>query len=209
MTTTATGPSTIADRGTGVGPDGVTADNASAACEGLVRDHAGRIYRVAYGLTRNTHDAQDLTQDVLLRVFRHLASYKPGNFEGWLYRITVNVFRDQVRRNRRLRSEPLRDDAGDRHAARGPRPEQLLTEPVFDDDVRDALAALNPEVRIAVLLCDVEGFTYEEIAAVLGVNRSTVGTRIHRGRAQLRTALAHRKPHTRAVAAPTTARAAA
>ena len=121
----------------------------------------------------------------------------------------MNLFRDQVRRNHRLRLEPLRDDAGDWSAALDCRQDPLLAEPIFDDDVREALATLNPDVRVAVLLCDVDGFTYDEIAAALGVKRSTIGTRIHRGRAQLRTALAHRGPRKREVAVAATARAAA
>jgi RNA polymerase sigma-70 factor (ECF subfamily) len=202
MEMAATDPRTIADQGTSAVTGGGTAVDALASLEDLVRDHASRVYRLAYGLTGNPHDAEDLTHNVFDRVLRNLASYKPGNFDGWMYRITVNMFRDQVRRNRRLRLEPLREDTVDLHAARQPSPEQAVSEPVFDDDVREALAALHPGVRVTVLLRDVDGLTYDEIAATLGVARGTVGSRIHRGRAQLRTALAHRSPRTRkAVAA--------
>jgi RNA polymerase sigma-70 factor (ECF subfamily) len=202
MEMAATDPRTIADQGTSAVTGGGTAVDALASLEDLVRDHASRVYRLAYGLTGNPHDAEDLTHNVFDRVLRNLASYKPGNFDGWMYRITVNMFRDQVRRNRRLRLEPLREDTVDLYAARQPSPEQAVSEPVFDDDVREALAALHPGVRVTVLLRDVDGLTYDEIAAALGVARGTVGSRIHRGRAQLRTALAHRSPRTRkAVAA--------
>jgi len=195
------GPSAV----TGVG----TAVDAPTSWEDLARVHADRVYRLAYGLTGNPHDAEDLTQSVFDRVLRNLTSFKPGNFDGWMYRITVNLFRDQVRRNRRLRLEPLREDTVDLHAARQPSPEQAVSEPVFDDDVREALAALHPGVRVTVLLRDVDGLTYDEIAAALGVARGTVGSRIHRGRAQLRTALAHRSPRTRQTAAATPLLAAA
>jgi DNA-directed RNA polymerase specialized sigma24 family protein len=124
MKTAATGPRTIPDQGPRAFNGGGTAVDAQASWEDLVRDHASRIYRLAYGLTRNPHDAEDLTQNVFDRVFRNLASYKPGNFDGWMYRVTVNLFRDQVRRNRRLRLEPLREDTVDLHAARQPSPEQ-------------------------------------------------------------------------------------
>jgi RNA polymerase sigma-70 factor (ECF subfamily) len=202
MDMAATGPRTIANQGASAVTGGGIAVDALASLEDLVRDHASRVYRLAYGLTGNQHDAEDLTQNVFDRVLRNLASYKPGNFDGWMYRITVNMFRDQVRRNRRLRLEPLREDTVDLHAARQPSPEQAVSEPVFDDDVRKALAALHPGVRVTVLMRDVDGLTYDEIAAALGVARGTVGSRIHRGRAQLRTALAHRSPRTRqAVAA--------
>jgi RNA polymerase sigma-70 factor (ECF subfamily) len=185
-------------------PTGGTAVDAPASWEDLARVHASRVYRLAYGLTGNPHDAEDLTQNVFDRVLRNLASFKPGNFDGWMYRITVNLFRDQVRRNRRLRLELLREDTVDLHVACHPSPEQAVSEPVFDDDVRDALAALHPGVRVTVLLRDVDGLTYDEIAAALGVARGTVGSRLHRGRAQLRTALAHRSPRTRQAAAAAT-----
>jgi RNA polymerase sigma-70 factor (ECF subfamily) len=203
MEMAATDPRTIRDQGTSAVSAGGTAVDARASFEDLVRDHASRVYRLAYGLTGNPHDAEDLTQNVFDRVIRSLASYKPGNFDGWMYRITVNLFRDQLRRNQRLRLEPLREDTIDRQAARQLSPEQAVSEPAFDDDVRDALAALHPGVRVTVLLRDVDGLTYDEIAAALGVARGTVGSRIHRGRAQLRTALAHRSPRTRHIAAAT------
>jgi RNA polymerase sigma-70 factor (ECF subfamily) len=209
MKMAATGPRSIPGQGPSAVIGGGTAVDAPASREDLVRDHASRVYRLAYGLTRNPHDAEDLTQNVFDRVFRNLASYKPGNFDGWLYRITVNLFRDQLRRSRRLRLEPLREDAVNLYPARQPSPEQAASEPVFDDDVREALAALHPDVRNTVLLFDVDGLTYDEIAAALGVPRGTVGSRIHRGRAQLRTALAHRSPRTRQAAAATAVRAAA
>jgi RNA polymerase sigma-70 factor (ECF subfamily) len=209
MEMAATGPRILPDQDPGAANGGRTTVDAPTSWEDLVRDQASRIYRLAYGLTRNPHDAEDLTQNVFDRVFRNLTSYQPGNFDGWMYRVTVNLFRDQVRRNRRLRLEPLREDTVDLHVARQPSPEQAASEPVFGDDVREALAALHPDVRITVLLCDVDGLTYDEIAAVLGVARGTVGSRIHRGRAQLRTALAHRSPRTREAAAATPVRAAA
>jgi RNA polymerase sigma-70 factor (ECF subfamily) len=209
MKMAATGPRSIPDQGPSAVIGGGTAVDAPASWEDLVRDHASRVYRLAYGLTRNPHDAEDLTQNVFDRVFRNLASYKPGNFDGWMYRITVNLFRDQLRRARGLRLEPLREDTVNLYPARHPSPEQAASEPVFDDDVREALAVLHPDVRNTVLLFDVDGLTYDEIAAVLGVPRGTVGSRIHRGRAQLRTALKHRSPRTRGAAAATPVRAAA
>src|SRR6266511_3553591 len=73
----------------------------------VVREHADRVYRLAYRLTGNPHDAEDLTQETFVRVFRSLASYKPGTFEGWLHRITTNLFLDMVRRRQRIRFDAL------------------------------------------------------------------------------------------------------
>jgi RNA polymerase sigma-70 factor (ECF subfamily) len=80
----------------------------------VVRTHSARVYRLAYRLTGNPHDAEDLTQDVFVRVFRSLSTYTPGTFEGWLHRITTNLFLDQVRRKQRIRFDGLADDAADR-----------------------------------------------------------------------------------------------
>ena len=154
----------------------------------IVRDHADRVYRLAYRLTGNPHDAEDLTQETFVRVFRSLASYKPGTFEGWLHRITTNLFLDMVRRRARIRMEALPDDS-DRIAGVGPEPEQVFSDTHLDPDLQAALDELPPEFRAAVVLCDVEGLSYEEIGATLGVKLGTVRSRIHRGRAALRSAV--------------------
>ncbi|HEV7627384.1 MAG TPA: sigma-70 family RNA polymerase sigma factor, partial [Streptomyces sp.] len=78
--------------------------------EDIVRLHSARVYRLAYRLTGNPHDAEDLTQETFIRVFRSLASYRPGTFEGWLHRITTNLFLDMVRRRGRLRMDGLPDN---------------------------------------------------------------------------------------------------
>ena len=162
--------------------------------EDIVRAHSARVYRLAYRLTGNPHDAEDLTQEVFVRVFRSLSSYTPGTFEGWLHRITTNLFLDSARRKQRIRFEGLADEMAHRLPGSEPTPAQAFDDSHLDDDVQAALKALPPEYRAAVVLCDIEGFSYEEIAATLGVKLGTVRSRIHRGRAQLRSALEHRRP---------------
>jgi RNA polymerase sigma factor (sigma-70 family) len=162
--------------------------------EDIVRVHSARVFRLAYRLTGNPHDAEDLTQEVFVRVFRSLSSYTPGTFEGWLHRITTNLFLDTARRKQRIRFEGLADEVAHRLAGSEPTPAQAFDDTHLDDDVQAALKALPPEYRAAVVLCDIEGFSYEEIAATLGVKLGTVRSRIHRGRAQLRAALEHRRP---------------
>jgi RNA polymerase sigma factor (sigma-70 family) len=161
--------------------------------EDIVRTHSARVYRLAYRLTGNPHDAEDLTQEVFVRVFRSLSSYTPGTFEGWLHRITTNLFLDMARRKQRIRFEGLGDDVEQRLAGSELTPAQAFDERHLDSDVQAALKALPPDYRAAVVLCDIEGFSYEEIAATLGVKLGTVRSRIHRGRAQLRSALGHRR----------------
>ena len=162
--------------------------------EDVVREHSARVYRLAYRLTGNCHDAEDLTQEVFVRVFRSLPSYTPGTFEGWLHRITTNLFLDITRRKQRIRFEGLGEETAAKLKGTEPTPPQAFDERHLDHDVAAALADLPPEYRAAVVLCDIEGLTYEEIADVLGVKLGTVRSRIHRGRAQLRAALEHRRP---------------
>ncbi|PXY32425.1 RNA polymerase sigma factor SigE [Prauserella muralis] len=158
----------------------------------VVREHADRVYRLAYRLTGNTHDAEDLTQETFIRVFRSLASYKPGTFEGWLHRITTNLFLDMARRRSRVRMEGLPEDT-DRIVGDDPSPEQVYSETHLDPDLQAALDDLPPEFRAAVVLCDVEGLSYEEIGATLGVKLGTVRSRIHRGRQALKASLERRR----------------
>ena len=142
-------------------------------------------------MTGNKHDAEDLTQETFVRVFRSLADFSPGTFEGWLHRITTNLFLDMVRRRQRIRFDALPDDA-ERLPGKTPSPATEIDERLFDPDIQQALDALPPEFRAAVVLCDIEGLSYEEIAATLGIKLGTVRSRIHRGRAQLRAALSGR-----------------
>ena len=158
--------------------------------EELVREHADRVYRLAYRLSGDAQDADDLTQETFIRVFRSLSNYQPGTFEGWLHRITTNLFLDMVRRRTRIRMEALPDDY-DRVPADGPGPEQVFHDARLDPDLQSALDSLAPEFRAAVVLCDIEGLSYEEIGATLGVKLGTVRSRIHRGRQALREYLAH------------------
>lgn len=155
----------------------------------LVRQHADRVYRLAYRLSGNQHDAEDLTQETFIRVFRAVQNYQPGTFEGWLHRITTNLFLDMVRRRNRVRMEALPDDY-DRVPSEGPTPEQIYHDSRLGPDLQAALDSLQPEFRAAVVLCDIEGLSYEEIGATLGVKLGTVRSRIHRGRQAIRDFLA-------------------
>lgn len=159
----------------------------------LVADYSPQVYRLAYRLTGNSQDAEDLTQDVFERVFRSIHNFKPGSLDGWLHRITTNLFLDGARRKQRIRMDAL-STAPEHMWGESESPQNLHAEGELDADVAQALASLNPEQRVAVVLCDVEGLSYEEIADVLDVKLGTVRSRIARGRSQLREALAHRAP---------------
>ena len=157
-------------------------------------NHSAKVYRLAYRLTGNKYDAEDLTQEVFVRVFRSLENFKPGTLDGWLHRITTNLFLDQARRKSRIRFDALADDAESRLPGREPGPEQSFEFNNLDVDVQAALEELPPDFRAAVVLCDLEGLSYDEVAVALDIKLGTVRSRIHRGRTMLREKLAHRDP---------------
>ena len=153
--------------------------------EEVARDHGRRIYNFAYRLTGNPDDASDLMQEVLLRVRRGLAGYTPGSFEGWLWRITRNAFLDDVRRRKRRPTVAFPED--DRTAIGSvPEPAEVLAESRLPAHLQQALLALPFDFREAVVMCDVVGLTYDEIADATAVPVGTVRSRIHRGRKMLR-----------------------
>ncbi|MGI9016522.1 MAG: sigma-70 family RNA polymerase sigma factor [Euzebya sp.] len=155
---------------------------------GDVADQYGRtIYNMAYRLTGDPHDAADLAQDVFVRVYRNLHRYQPGTFDGWLYRITKNLFLDQVRRTQRIRLQPLDQDDWKEPTCEEPGPADLIERRTLESSLEQGLLALSPDFRLAVVLCDVEGLTYEEVADITGWPLGTVRSRIHRGRRGLKT----------------------
>ncbi len=156
--------------------------------EEVARDHGRFLYTVAYRLTGNHEDAQDLVQDVLLRVNRGLATYRPGSLEGWLSRITTNAFLDRVRARKRRPLVALPDDP-ERVLPAAVSADEALAQAQLPDDVQGALLALPEDFRAAVVLCDVVGFSYQDIAEALELPVGTVRSRIHRGRARLREVL--------------------
>lgn len=151
----------------------------------LVAQHADSVYRLAFRLSGNKYDAEDLTQETFMRVFRSLKKYQPGTFEGWLHRITTNLFLDMVRHRSKIRMETLSEDY-DRVAGTDMSPEQQFSVSRLDPTLQAAIDELSPDFRVAVVLCDVVGMSYDEIADTLGVKMGTVRSRIHRGRSQLR-----------------------
>ncbi len=151
------------------------------------------LYSAALRLTRNPTDAEDLVQETFLRAYRGFARFEPGtNLRAWLYRILMNTFINSYRKKQR---EPLtisEDEVDEwylysKMAERGAEPsaETAVIEALPDEDVQDALASLPEQFRTAVLLADVEGFSYKEIAEIVGVPIGTVMSRLHRGRKAL------------------------
>jgi RNA polymerase sigma-70 factor (ECF subfamily) len=169
----------------------------SAQWEGIYRTHSRRVRGLAYRLTGNPHDADDLTQDVFLRAFRYRHTYTPGNLESWLCRIATNLFRDRISPGHRVRLEAMPDDAHETLACCDPSPAETFDNRRLGDDLRTALNGLPPRLRGPVVLRDIEGLPYLQIATILNIKLGTVQSRIHRGRARLRSDLADHSPNRR------------
>lgn len=157
--------------------------------EEVARTYGRFLYTVAYRLTGNEDDARDLVQETLLRVRTGLRTYQPGSMEGWLSRITTNVFLDEMRRRKRRPLDLLPDDP-ERAIPPASAADEALAAETISTDVQAAITRLPEEFRVAVVLSDVVGLSYAEIGEALGVPLGTVRSRIHRGRSLLRTALA-------------------
>jgi RNA polymerase sigma-70 factor (ECF subfamily) len=159
----------------------------------LTDSQRDKVLRLAHRLTGNRADAEDLAQEVYLRALVAGDSLRPGPLDGWLHRVTTNLFLDHARRRSRLRIDAWGDHLEARVRPAPPADVQLMTS-TLEADVEEALGALAPQVRAVVVLTDLEGLSYAETATTLGVKVGTVRSRLHRGRAQLRRALAHRRP---------------
>ena len=147
------------------------------------------LYGTAYRMTRNAHDAEDLVQETFLRAYRAFDGFTPGsNIRAWLYTILHRVRTDAFRRSRRSpRTVELPDEGPP-----VPPPQDALAQ--GGEDLARALDSLPDVFRSAVVLRDVEDFSYQEISRILDVPIGTVMSRIHRGRALLRAALGGRRP---------------
>lgn len=151
--------------------------------------HFREIHRAASRMTRDAAEGEDLTQEVFLQAWKSFGRFERGtNCRAWLYKILWNVFQQKLRRKVPI---PLGAEGEDRVAETLAAVETTPTE-VTDDDVRLALESVSPSHREIVLLSDVEGFTYKEIASILAVPIGTVMSRLSRARSALRAALVAR-----------------
>src|SRR5271156_2942922 len=160
------------------------------AWEELVRRHTRRVFNLCYRFTGNATEAEDLSQEVFLRLYRTLASYKPafGAFPTWLTSVTRNLLVDHYRRTRHDRQTDSIDDAmpqvEQKHStARAP--DKLAQAAELSAQLQRGLARLSPELRESVILRDLQGLEYNEIQQVLQVPEGTVKSRINRGRIEL------------------------
>jgi RNA polymerase sigma-70 factor (ECF subfamily) len=157
-----------------------------------------QLYGAALRYTKNTHDAQDLVQDTYAKAFTSFHQFEPGtNLKAWLYRILTTTFINNYRKDQRrpqISAGEVEEwqiaDASSHTSDQGKSAEDEVLENIADKDIKEALAAMPDEFRMAVYLSDVEGFSYKEIADITGVPTGTVMSRLHRGRKLLRSSLA-------------------
>jgi RNA polymerase sigma-70 factor (ECF subfamily) len=158
------------------------------------------LYTAALRMTRNPADAEDLVQETYLKAYRAFASFQQGtNLKAWLYRILTNTFINSYRARKRRPEQSELDDVEDLYlyrrlggleaAAAGRSAEEEVLDHFTDTEVKAALESLPEQFRMAVLLADVEGFAYKEIADILDIPIGTVMSRLHRGRRALQRAL--------------------
>ena len=163
-------------------------------------EHMGSLYSAALRMTRNPSDAEDLVQETYLKAFRAYGGFQEGtNLKAWLYKILTNTFINSYRAKKRRPEQTELDEVEDLYLYRrlggleavtaGRSAEEVVLESITDDDVKAALEALPEGFRLAVLLADVEGFSYKEIAEIMDIPIGTVMSRLHRGRKALQKAL--------------------
>lgn len=158
--------------------------------------HMDALYNFALRLTSDPNDAEDLVQDTIVKAYRFFSSYEKGtNAKAWMFRILKNSFINNYRKTSKKPSqvdydevssyyESVRADSTDTTDL-----ESLMFREMMDDDLSEALSRLPEDFRTVVLLCDVDGYTYEEIANMLDVPIGTIRSRLHRGRNLLKTEL--------------------
>ncbi len=157
----------------------------------LVEPHLSSLYNTALRMTHNQHDAEDLVQDTLFKAYRALDQFeKNTNFRAWIFRILVNTFITAYRKAIRQPQKVSYDDMEefflykrlDESVELQEVPKEEFLENLFDDEVKEALDSLPYQFRLVVLLCDVEGFSYNEIADIIDAPLGTVMSRLYRGR---------------------------
>ncbi len=166
----------------------------SYAFEALIESHFKQIYNIAFRMTNNPDDAADMTQEVMLKLFKSIGSFNGNSkFSTWVYRVATNTCLDELKKMKRrttlsLQNEIETDDGGYTMDIEdnSPTPEQSLEQNELKDIVAKAITYLSDEHKTIIILRDIRGFSYDEIARITGTTEGTVKSRLSRARAQLK-----------------------
>ncbi len=168
-----------------------------AAWETIVNAYGRRIYNLSYRYTGRSAEAEDLTQEIFIRIYQNLKSFRPdaGNFQSWVLRVGRNLIIDHFRQTRRFQQSGGTEEmqAMNLKDEKMPNPHRLVEQAEISRFLREGLQALSPELKEAIILRDLEGMAYQEIAELLAIPEGTVKSRINRGRLELAKLLTKRR----------------
>ena len=165
------------------------------AFNALVLAYQNNVYTLAYRIMGEAHSAADVTQEAFILAYRRLSTYRGGSFRSWLLRITANQCYDELRRLRRKPAVAIEDmpnadnEDGPALADESATPEEIMQQRELQQAIQQCISSLSPDQRIVLVMTDIEGFSYQEIADQLGANLGTIKSRLSRARAGVRDCL--------------------
>jgi RNA polymerase sigma-70 factor (ECF subfamily) len=158
------------------------------AFEDLIRAYEKKIYSIAYNMMNSREDAQDVTQETVLKIFRSLSMFNgKSTFSAWIYKVTTNTCLDELRKRKHtlLSIEKMSED-GVQFRDDAYTSEELLTQKLLGQRISAEIDTLSPDYKLMIVLRDVQGMSYQQIAEITGISIGTVKSRINRARRQLR-----------------------
>jgi RNA polymerase sigma-70 factor (ECF subfamily) len=167
----------------------------------LIESYQSKVFNIAYRMLGNAEDASDVAQEVFLKIFKSISTFKEeASLSTWIYRIATNVCLDEIRKRKKENiismNSTIQLEDGELNIqmeTTDPRPDEILEEKELRDEVKDAIGCLKDEHKIVIILRDINGFSYEDISNILNCPLGTIKSRINRARNSLKNILLKRK----------------